>query len=262
MKFDWYAATLPEAPEAVIGAALHAFDLASVRPGKPLHGYTDAAEVHRGDTVLLRCLWGGHNGPDTHAWASGTHAPEWAELAREEWQGHRVTRVDVAADFCAPEVWPILYRAATQLADKYGLKTQLVGDYLGEKDGRTMYLGAPSSPVRVRLYEKGKQVRGDPNWVRAEVVVKPKNKEARVQASRMAPNAVWGAAAWTAEYAEQLGGPVARWKAGTVWQPEDDDRAYKALLRQYGPLLTRLAGSDWEGLGKRLREDITGCSNG
>ena len=43
--------------------------------------------------------------------------------------------------------------------------------------GRTLYLGSQSSPVRMRLYEKGLQPEyahlNRPNWARIEVQVRP-----------------------------------------------------------------------------------------
>ena len=59
-----------------------------------------------------------------------------------------------------------------------------------------MYLGANSSPVRCRLYAKGKQPgyrsAGRPDWVRLEVQVRPQ-KTARKSYSAISADDTWGA---------------------------------------------------------------------
>jgi hypothetical protein len=96
------------------------------------------------------------------------------------------------------------------------------------------------------LYEKGKQERArvpDPdlvsvNWVRLEVQVRPVRDSGYVAASS-SPAEVWGFADWTRETARQvLAMDVPRVQV-RPWRESDDDRAYRFMLQQYGPLMRR-----------------------
>ena len=251
MRFDWYAATVTAPHEEVLGEACEAFELAGVEMIRPRHGYRYAAAVTRGDRRLAEVLWGGN--PGCHVIGTGEDAPAVSELLRERWPVHRVTRVDVAEDYAAPGVWDELVSVVLELADRHELKVRHVGDFHRQEDGRTVYVGAPSSVGRVRVYEKGLQVGGDPDWVRVELVARPSRREARVAMAALSPPACWGVTSWCAELAEELGAEaVARFKAGTVYQPGNVERARAALLHQYGKTLTGWAdeAGGWSQLGE------------
>ena len=71
-------------------------------------------------------------------------------------------------------------------------KRQVVLSYDGvDKDGTTVYFGAPSSDFRVRIYDKAKE-QGDlvSHWVRVELVFKGKNALAFVQNLELWPVAL------------------------------------------------------------------------
>ncbi|MEO6028470.1 MAG: replication initiation factor domain-containing protein [Candidatus Binatia bacterium] len=87
----------------------------------------------------------------------------------------RITRLDLAVDFLDGEhtVEHVLdwYQAGGfAFPGKTGPKSKLAGDWLGERDGRTVYVGKSENGKSCRAYEKGRQL-GDPEsqWLRIEV---------------------------------------------------------------------------------------------
>lgn len=250
MRFDWYSATVPAGPDDVLGAMLSAWDLSSVKEIRPKHGYERGAQIHRGDRVLATAWWGGPNGSDVHAWASGSDCPAFADLVRSEWPEHRVSRADVCEDYTAPGAWDVLSGMAITVADEYRLKLDTRGDWVRNAPGRTLYLGSRKSVATCRVYEKGVQMAAeglpgaDTDWVRVELEVKPQKRPAKLLAARMLPVEFWGASRWSLGLVEMLGAEhVQRIKLGTVYEAADVDRARAALVRQYGKHLIAWAES-------------------
>lgn len=258
MEFDWYSATVPEGADEVIGNLLNDFPHSDARPDRPMHGYTQGAQVVRGEQVLARAIWGGSsNGEGTHTWASGNESRAFAAFVRERFPVHRVTRADIAQDFDDPKAWARLFKLCRAIAKEYRLQTSVAGDFLDGVQGRTLYIGAPSSAVRLRLYEKGKQLpeANRPNWVRLELVVRPGNAEARTWLSTATPAEAFGASKWSAALAERLGRDApGRVKVGTIYTPSDRERALLWLLKQYGGTLEAYAEElgGWDAVGRLL----------
>lgn len=91
-----------------------------------------------------------------------------------------VTRYDVAVDMSltdrdygtlASEVDRVA--RSSDGAEGRPSETSVAGDWLGGVKGRTLYVGAPSSALRLRFYEKGIQLGGSSSWVRLEWQVRP-----------------------------------------------------------------------------------------
>lgn len=232
MRFDWYQATVETEPDHVIGELLQAFYLSSVEDCKPITPYEQGVAIVRGDRKLAECFWGGCN-PLPHVRSTSEAAPEAAALLREKIP-HRVTRFDVCEDFEAEDAWDRIAGMWVSTADEFRVALRHMGDFHRGEDGRTLYLGAPSSVVRARCYEKGKELGIDRPIVRAEVQCRPK-AHARVQAASLEPVAAWGMSRWSKSLGEALTGlDLPRVPAGTLWKPSDVERARAALVRQYG----------------------------
>lgn len=284
--FDWYAATIVDAAEVEVEVELCGRLGAVAVPAKGLHGYPMGTDFVRDGDVVAKMIWGGEAAP--HVWASGSDAREVSALIREIWPGHYVTRVDVAYDFMEGEPWAALYESCVLVADYLDdgtprarpLKVATLGDWVREDEGfpggRTLYVGSMKSPVLARLYEKGKQMRAlypdqlekyPEGWVRLELQVRPQDK-ARYEVAKLEPAAIWGTSRW----ARSLHGRVFGGEVSAVLmaehRPADDERAWRFLLRQYGPLLRRraallgshgpLAGrrAAWESLGVLLGQRL------
>jgi DNA relaxase NicK len=124
-------------------------------------------------------------------------------------------------------------------------------------DGRTLYLGSPTSDISARIYEKGKQLGVDSEWVRAELQVRPQKKIKHFAACLDAQE-LWGLARWSRLMVAELGIANIKRVDAQVYQPSDDQRSYGWLLRQYGNLLKSMHGThgSWEAVGAQIGYDL------
>lgn len=239
--WDWYECTIhglgQSAHDLVLSGLVGGLDLSSISTGRAMHGYLRGAEVRRGDSVLATVWWGGN--PGVHVKATGGRSPEVAAVVRARWPEHSITRVDACVDWDRAGLFDQLAPALLDYAAECGITINQQGDW-HRGQGRTLYLGATSSPVRLVLYEKGYEVGGgaSPHWVRIEVRVRPKGA-ARERVALWEPGEAFGAAAWLSEALQRIGwAELVPQSVGTVWRPSDTHRARLAMLRQYGPTLS------------------------
>lgn len=261
MRFDWYTASIDKSPQLIVDTLASCYELADVLPTKPFNGYERAFKCIRGDTELFKIQYGGNTGTRVQVQATGEASPELATNVREMFTDHHVIRADVALDYCEPGAWESLYNLSTETADKFKLKTEHRGDFHRGENGRTFYIGSRQSPAFNRVYEKGKQLGGDPDHVRSEFELKPKNEAARAIYSKASPAEMLLAAKWSAHFYGILAGVNGMRLAapGTIHRPSDDERALIALGTQYGGTLSRLLesmGGDLEGFGTYIAKLI------
>ena len=261
MKFDWYQATCAARPEDVAQVLSHAFPSSEWRPGRACNGYERGYECASGILVHATMQYGGSAmGEGVHVTATGENAPA-ASVALRRGIKHVVTRADAAADFDGGEgTWEKLFNIGVAVVEEFGLKSCHMGDYLTGLAGRTLYIGAPSSVVRARIYEKGKQlqIKDRQNWVRVELAAKPKG-EARTRASTLAPASLYGFSRWSKMLGHCIGQvDIERFQAGTIRRPDDDERAYRTMVKQYRKVLGRRMEDhgSWAALGMQLGHDI------
>ena len=270
-RFDWYQATV-RAPVPDVRACL-----ADLVPGgrwepqrgaKQGYGFADHLKGPDGTAALL--WWGGtHEHP--HVVLSGAEAHDGAMLLRQGFaDAHQVSRVDSCIDFAEPGAYDRLQGSALEVATAQRIKVDTAGDHLVTLEGRTVYLGARSSHTRLRIYDKAAELRHkfarDParlatvpeHLARLECQVRPKTREARQIAAVADPVTVMGSTRWMRTLMGIVAGlDLEPFQAGRAWRQADDDRAYAALLAQYGALLTRIAADQgWECLGLQLRDDL------
>ena len=239
-KWDWYQTTVFMSIESVIsrfkGSAIH--DLSDIKIATPRNGYTHAVSFVRGDHAHCTLFYGGN--PGVNILSSGPDAPALAEFMRS-FDEHYPTRVDACVDLARPGLFDELARGMLRFAVRKGLTINQQGDWERGR-ARTLYIGSRSSPVRLRMYEKGCQMidrygdtSADPFWVRVEVEVKPKI-HARPIVSRWSPSdAFTRACRWLSELWEALGwGSYAPFAIGTVREEIDTLRQRFAFARQYG----------------------------
>lgn len=255
-RFDWYQASFPGVdPDEFVGAYMAAHSSASFLPSQPRHGYSHGAIVRAGDIDLLRLLWGGNQDAPLNATASGVQTMPFVDWSRRAFPEHDVTRVDACIDFEGPKAWDVLLDRAIDVKRGHKLASREQGDWLdGGRKGRTFYLGAPSSDVQFRLYEKGKKEEAGADWVRAELQVRPKKLARRVCAS-VEPPKVWGFSRWSVALREGFGCASVERMAREVVQKQPLEHRFAAMMKQYGKTIAELAarvGTD-EALGKALR---------
>jgi hypothetical protein len=262
VRFDAYTATTSgPKPGEFIGLVFRHGD--EIKQGKGFHTFAERAAIRNeyGEEVAA-VQWGGRQGDRVMVEVKGERTPEVVERLRSHFP-HRCTRVDSCADFERPGAFEELLRPVLRAKSDFKLYGERRGDWEFPELGRTQYLGADSSAVRARLYEKGKQPEyrhlNRPNLCRLEIQVRPQ-KEAKTAYATLAADEVWGASKWTRQLAadvlEQLLDPH---PPGTVRRDSKRDQALRWMASQYGPHLVSLAADlgGWDVLGLTLKEMVS-----
>lgn len=265
IRFDAYTATTTQAKhDALVGLLIDAAGTGyGISQGHGFHTFGQRIAIKdSGGAEIGAVQWGGRQGERAMIEVKGEKTPQVAEALRERYW-HQVTRVDACADFDAPGAFESLLAPCIEVKQAYKLKGSKLGDWDDfPEDGRTLYLGAPSSVARVRLYEKGKQKEythlARENWVRIEAQVRPL-KEAKASYATVSPVQVWGASAWTRALAGLvLQEHVDPHPAGTTYRLSDTQTAIRWMCKQYGSRLLELHAEcgDWACVGLQLSEII------
>jgi len=184
---------------------------------------------------------------------------------------HLVTRADVREDFADEGAFDRILPQMLEVAKAHRVKVDTRGDHLLTLQGRTVYLGAPSSACRQRLYDKAAELRAkfaaDPvklaqvpeHLVRLEAQVRPQTADARRSFAKIEPMEVMGSSPWLREVWKRVAGldldPV---QVGKRWRQADDERSYAYMLAQYGGLIKRMQADlgSWECFGLQLGHDL------
>lgn len=267
VRFDAYTATA----QGVSVDALHSLLRLpgdEVRSGRGFHTFGERLSVRNqfGEEVGA-VQWGGRQAERVMIEVKGERTPEVVERLRSDFP-HRCTRVDSCVDFERPEVFEELLGAVMAVKEEHKLYGERRGDWEFPELGRTQYLGANSSAVRARLYEKGKQPEyrhlARPNLCRLEIQVRPQ-KEAKSAYSELSPLEVWGASKWTRQLAASvLERQLDPHPPGTVRRDSPRDQALRWMAKQYGSHLVSLAADlgSWECLGLTLKQMIEEAKSG
>jgi hypothetical protein len=252
--FDWYQGSAfvdvntlrGVLSEAAVGAEWE--DLERVP-----HGYGYGFRLSDTDGRVAD-VWAGGSHENPHFVASGPTAQIVCDLLRSELPGqHAVSRADPCIDYATPGAYDVLQAVAIEVAKEQRVKVGTAGDHLLTMEGRTLYLGAPSSHVRLRLYDKAHELRAKfanmpdvletipDELARLEGQIRPKTPDAKRLAATASPVEMFGSAAWMRVLLGKVAGlEIEPFQAGPVWRKSDDDRAYAAMLSQYGNLLQRI----------------------
>jgi DNA relaxase NicK len=234
-----------------------------LQQGKGFHTFKERLSVRQDTREVGSISWGGEvQGTRCMVEVKGEGTPPVVDRLRAAY-AHRCTRVDSCADFDAPGAFDALLEPCTAVKRKHRLRGEKRGDWDDHPDdGRTLMLGAPTSPVRARLYEKGRtpdyRHLGRPDWARLEVQIRPV-KAAKDGYAHLDAFAVWGASAWTRELAAHvLAEHVHPHPAGTVYRQPDLDRRIHWLCQQYGGTLLELVRElgSWAAVGATLEDEI------
>lgn len=249
MRFDWYSATI-EAPAADVIERLSAALGATERDGKPFNGYEHGVDLELDGSTVAK-VWYGGNGGHPYAFASSDSSDAFVLAVRELWPAHRVTRVDACQDYDEPGAWDRLYGLAEAFALSRGLAVDQAGDWLRLEAGRTFYVGGRKSAVRLRVYEKGKQLRGEaalagveldgisPDLVRVELQVRP-DKDARWTAAQLRPEDFYGFSVWSRDFLASLTGEDVERVTIREARSTDVERSVGWMTRQYADTFDRL----------------------
>lgn len=181
--------------------------------------------------------------------SGGDHAQRWSPLASLLGAcDARITRVDIAADDFAgtyPIQWAIEQYEAGGF-DRRGQrpKARLIDD-MGNRTGKTFYVGSRKSEQQLRVYEKGRE-QGDPAspWVRYEGEFHASNRR-ELPLDMLIDPAPYLVGAYPV--LDFVGGIGERLRIAAAEVAANCIRAVAAFRRQYGPMLNALlhaAGGD------------------
>ena len=262
VRFDAYTATTQDAKPTEVLPWLLTRAGDSIHMGKGFHTFAERVWVNdqAGDQVAA-VSFGGAQGDRIMVEVKGERTPEVVERLRGRFE-HRCTRVDSCFDLEAPGAFEDLLEPGLKAKAEHKLWGERRGDWEMPELGRTQYLGAPSSAIRARLYEKGKQPEfrhlGRFDLVRLEIQVRPA-KEAKDEFSKLSALEVWGASKWTRQLAaEVLQQHLDAHPPGTVRKDTKRDQALRWMVKQYAPHLVSLAADlgGWKELGLTLGEMV------
>lgn len=264
--FDWYQGTVRSPVDDVLEACQNLAERIDFEHGRGMHGYATSTALRSPDGIVGH-LWHGGSHPYPHVVFTGEAAQPGAELIRARFPEHSVSRLDVREDFADCGGFDRMQPVLLDAAKSHRIRVGTAGDHLLTMEGRTLYLGAPKSPCRLRMYDKAAELRAkfaaDPvrllavpdHMTRVEAQVRPETKEARAAFASIEPLAVFGCSAWLRQVWSGLVGldlePV---QVTKPYRQSDDERALAYLLAQYGAVLQRLEvdlGS-WSAVGSQL----------
>jgi Replication initiation factor len=258
-RFDWMQATVTD--DAKLLRDRLADDLgADVSDARGLNGYAASYVLKRRAETLARVLYGGRNGRP-HVIATGAATDDVVPVLRAAYpDSHFVTRMDSASDFDLEGGYDQVLPALLARAEKSRMQSQQIESVKGGYRSRTLYLGAPASRVRVRMYEKGMMERqngdqGAPEgWFRIEAQIRPDGREARAEAASLGAAAAWGSSPMLRGIANEiLGLNVDPVKVQQKRKP-DYERALHFMMKQYGATLETAVFNEgsWAAVGRLL----------
>lgn len=226
---------------------------------RPMKNYDSAAAFVVGDQTRFKINFGGQNDEfGANVVGSGANAQALADVVRDKFPVHRVSRLDSCEDYHHPDAYRYLRELALKVGKDHRVQCrEIVKPLPDSDDGRTLYLGSQTSAVSMRIYEKGKQLDCGDDWVRAELQVRPQ-KDQKTLIAYLNSTEVWGLSKWSHSMAVQLGKKNLQRVEAQVYQPSDHDRAYRFMIKQYRKVLEQMLASHGspEAVGAQIFYDL------
>jgi hypothetical protein len=235
--WDW-SSTTHDGHDLVVNDLVDALGAVTVVPGTGLQGWSTSVKAFDRDGYALGAVYFGAR-EDVHV-VSTSSAADAGRRAVLAFDGEaRTSRVDTRVDTLVP--FDDLRGVCEAAAGMKARITYMESKQGGESTGRTVYIGSPSSAVRVRVYEKwlespGQYVEGTN---RVEVQLRPPSR-AKEMVSGWAPAETFCASQLTRRLAVELGAEVAH--PGSLEKSRgtpDLEETMKAMGAQYGPAVER-----------------------
>lgn len=236
--WDW-SATTHDASTGCVDTLLHRLGAKTVVPGKGLQGWTQSVKAFDAEGHALGSIYFGGGRDDVHVQSTSAIADRARPLVAD-YANAKTARVDTRVDTLMP--WDQLAEVLNAAAETYGSQiTFMESKERGVSKGRTLYLGAPSSRIRVRVYEKWLESPGEYAFGtnRVEVQLRPQST-AKALVSSWSPGETFCASRTTRDLAERLGHtftPEATLRIKPK-RPTLDD-TMRSMAAQYGPAVGR-----------------------
>lgn len=234
--WDWSATTHP-VREGVLDDLTLAMSPALVLPGKGLQGWANGVRCFDGDGFELGQVYWDRRRDDVHVLSTGGAA----ETVRSSVVGEmvRTARVDTRVDTLEP--FEDLEQLCFEAGKLYNSQVTKIESWGGKTPGRTLYVGAPSSAIRVRVYEKWKQSPGEyvDGTNRVEVQLRPPSN-AKEKVSSWSREQTFCASRVTTALATALGQKVVEPETLHVAKGTPTlEAALQAMSHQYGTTVAR-----------------------
>lgn len=229
--WDW-TATTHEARENSVHDLVRALGARVALPGKGLQGWRQSVRTFDADGYALGAVYfGGREDVHVVSTSGAAHQARSAVVGIDNARTSRVdTRVDTLRSF------EDLQEVCESVAGMKARITYMESHQGGESTGRTLYVGSPTSAVRVRVYEKwlespGQYVEGTN---RVEVQLRPPSR-AKEMVTGWTPAETFCASQLTRRLASELGTDVAH--PGTLQKARatpDLEQTLESMGAQYG----------------------------
>lgn len=261
--FDWYQTTVfgyDGKPEHVLGAIASEYPDCDLVQRPALNGYVTCYAVqYSSDQPAVTVMWGGNEGVNVKF--TGKHAVDAKDILQRLGFEHYPTRVDSAIDYTQQGFYDRAAKKLIKIAQKKGLKIEQKGDWV-RGEGRTIYIGSPTSEMRLCMYEKGYErgLVGNPDfpmaqyWTRLELRVKPKKKASKLIVANCLPDQLYRFTL-PSEYISEIFGKIQpKGRFGSVYTQSDNQRAIYFMVKQYKNALSSLAADlgSWESVGAEI----------
>lgn len=273
MRFDWYTATKQAIPKPFVEYLSEPSRGLRKREFRPRHGYAFGLAFDAPDGSSAQICYGGSQ-ESALVEGAGPLAAELATVIRDVWPEHKVTRADVCEDMREPGLFDVIAPQLRAIATESRVVVKRIDSGDTDPDaGRTWYFGSPSSAVRSRLYEKGKQYlegMADEDrriatpalrdWIRFEVQVRP-DGEHRWECAQLPPERFFGASRWSQRMAAEVFSlEVERLQITAGYRQPDYARAVGFMVTQYHKALHEMVtadfGGDWGQLGQEIGRQV------
>lgn len=206
MRFDAYAATIPEREFPYVAECLASSLQGIVARGKPMRRYVQTLHIDCGPRMAA---WVGLDAASgaVYVEGKGDTAPQLAKAIRVHFPEHTCPRADVCEDYDLPGSFAAL-QAVVRLHKGPKVKAGYVALPDDAEDGKTWAAGVRGNPSYVRVYEAGKHPDrvhlGRPDWSRIELECRPKYARDKKAAAQMQPSEFWGLSAWSHRVGEAI----------------------------------------------------------
>lgn len=222
----------------VMGALCERPEVSLLLPGKGLQGWEESVEVYdaRGDKMAT--VYHGGKRMDVHVVATADHSNFVRPLVSGLY-GAKTARVDTRVDTLL--TFEELQEVCLEVAGPRTKVTYMESRRGDEALGRTLYVGAPTSDVRVRFYEKWLESPGqyEEGTNRVEVQLRPPSR-GKAEVSGWVPGETFCATKLTRRLAGALSESVH--KPGSLQKAKgtpDLERTLRSMGTQYGKAVDR-----------------------
>lgn len=206
-SWDFFRATIKERHwNSVKELIPDLYEKVDAEESKGFYGYEKALHLKKSGDRVLTVYKGGNSGTVCLE-SSGSMSGTLRDMLLASRVDFRPSRMDACLDYDEEGLADALLSFGLAFAADNDLKINQQGDWHRGR-ARTLYIGSRSSPVFLRIYEKGHKAidegseTASPHWVRIEVEVKP-DKRRRAEFAFLEPSSLF-CCGWVSSFMSNL----------------------------------------------------------